>query len=94
MGSSISSISDLLAEYDSYENYLEKTGSFDLQLKQLREKVTEIKKDFDSMTFKEFASKYEISFYNFDSDITAFVNGKVKDATYFKEKYRKAHQRR
>jgi hypothetical protein len=80
-------IEDIIDQYGSWEEYKDATGQYDAELNNLLRKVTEMKKDFEKMTFKEFALKYNIEKGgNYFNDVTAYVDGRVKGKQYFKDK--------
>jgi ribosomal protein S15P/S13E len=87
MGSSLSAINDIIDEYGSWENYMESTGAYERQYKYLLQAVTNMKKDFEQMMFKDFVRKYYVEEGgSYRSDITAYVKGEVIGPNYFKTK--------
>jgi predicted transcriptional regulator len=77
------SILSLRDEIEDNPNYFDDLHQ--RQYEQLLKEITQVKKDFDTMTFKTFVQKYNIN-TDYNNKYRDYVNGKIKGLEYFKGK--------
>jgi hypothetical protein len=88
MGSIVSHIEDILEEYGTWENYLEKSGTYDANIRKIMQTILQMKKDFEAMTFREFMTKYDVDILmpNTRNQHRDFIMGQIKGVDYFTKK--------